>query len=207
MMAVVAGLLSACASTSSHSATAAPGGAATSSTQTPDAATSSSSGKSSGSASGTPGLASCGSASLRVVVNTSQAGSAAGSTYYPVNFTNTSSSACGMFGYPGMSFVTADDSSARQIGAAAQRNPEFGNKAIRLAPGGVAHAWLQVSEAGNYPASSCQPVTAHWLRVYAPDDTGASYVSHSFDACSKASAVLLTVMPVRAGQGVQGITP
>jgi hypothetical protein len=112
-----------------------------------------------------------------------------------------------MLGYPGMSFVTADDSSGRQIGAAAQRNPAFGNKAVRLAPGGVAHAWLQVSEAGNYPASACEPVTAHWLRVYAPGDTGAIYVSHSFDACSKASAQLLSVMPVRAGDGVQGVTP
>jgi hypothetical protein len=106
-----------------------------------------------------------------------------------------------------MSFVTADDRGGRQIGAAAQRNPAFGNRAVRLAPGGVAHAWLQVSEAGNYPASACKPVTAHWLRVYAPGDTGASYVSHSFDACSKASAQLLSVMPVRAGDGVRGVTP
>ena len=73
--------------------------------------------------------------------------------------------------------------------------------------GGVAHAWLQVAEAGNYPAATCQPVTAHWLRVYAPGETQALYVSHAFDACSSDSAPLLTVMPVRSGQGVQGTTP
>jgi hypothetical protein len=50
---------------------------------------------------------------------------------------------------------------------------------------GVAHAWLQVAEAGNYPAATCQPVTAHWSD----------------------GAPLLTVMPVRSGQGVQGTTP
>ena len=50
-----------------------------------------------------------------------------------------------------MSFVTADGSAGRQIGAAAQQNPGFIKVAVRLAAGGVAHAWLQVAEAGNYP--------------------------------------------------------
>ena len=149
----------------------------------------------------------CRSASLQITVNASQAGGAAGSTYYPVDFTNTSSSPCGLYGYPGVSFVTAGSSTGRQIGAAAQENPGFGKVTVRLAAGGVAHAWLQVAEAGNYPAATCQPVTAHWLRVFAPGETEALYVNHAFDACSSASAPLLTVMPVRAGQGVQGTTP
>jgi hypothetical protein len=142
-----------------------------------------------------------------LTVTCSEAGTAAGSTYYPVDFTNASSSACGMYGYPGMSFVTANDSSGRQIGAAAKQNPQFGRQPVRLAAGGVAHAWLQVADAGNYPASACQPVTARWLRVFTPGETVATYVHHSFDACSLASAQLLTVMPVRAGHGVQGTTP
>ena len=50
-----------------------------------------------------------------------QAGGAAGSTYLPVGFTNTSSSPCGLYGYPGMSFVTAGDSSGSQIGRASCR--------------------------------------------------------------------------------------
>lgn len=32
---------------------------------------------------------------------------AAGSLYYPVNFTNTSDAPCTLYGYPGMSFITA----------------------------------------------------------------------------------------------------
>jgi hypothetical protein len=202
-----AALLAGCASTSSHQATspATSGGG----TQTPGAAKSASSpGAGSASASsGTAGLAVCQSPSLRVTVNAGQAGGAAGSAYYPVDFTNTSGSPCEMYGYPGMSFVTADSGAGRQIGAAAQENPAFGKLAVRLAAGGVAHAWLQVAQAGNYPASTCQPVTAHWLRVFAPGGTVAIYVNHAFDACSSASAPLLTVMPVRAGQGVQGTTP
>ena len=205
-----AGLLAACASTSTHSAASAAGGTATAGSQTPGTATSAASagaGVAGSGSSGTPGLAVCRSASLRVSVNVSQAGGAAGSTYYPVDFTNTSSSACGMYGYPGLSFVTAAGSTGRQIGAAAQRNPQFGKQPVRLVADGVAHAWLQVAQAANYPASACQPMTAHWLRVFAPGETVASYVNEPFDACSSANAPLLTVMPVRAGQGVQGTTP
>ena len=82
-----------------------------------------------------------------------------------------------------------------------------GRVPVQLAAGGAANAWLQVAEAGNYPAAACQPVKAHWLRVYAPGETQALYVSHAFDACASASTPLLTVMPVRTGQGVQGTTP
>jgi hypothetical protein len=152
-------------------------------------------------------LAMCQSSSLKVAVDGGAAGGAAGSIYYPVNFTNTSGSACQMFGFPGVSFVTADSGASHQIGAAAQENPSYAKQPVRLAAGGVAHAWLEVAEAGNYPSATCQPMTAHWLRVFAPGNTAAVYVSHSFDACSSANAPLLTVMPVRGGQGVQGTTP
>jgi hypothetical protein len=156
---------------------------------------------------GMAGLAACQSAGLTVTVDTAQAGGATGSVYYPVNFTNTSSAPCGLYGYPGMSLVTAAGSAGRQIGAAAQQNPAFGRMAVRLPAAGVAHAWLQVAQAGNYPASACRPVTAHWLRVFPPGNTVASYVDVSFSACASASTPLLTVTPVRSGHGVRGVTP
>jgi hypothetical protein len=156
---------------------------------------------------GLDGLARCQRASLHVAVNASQAGVAMGSTYYPVDFANTASSPCGLYGYPGMSFVTSADGTGRQIGAPAQPDPGFRKVAVRLAAGGEAHAWLQVTQAGNYPSATCRPVTAHGLRVYAPGETQALYVSQSFSACSSASVPLLTVMPVRPGRGVRGSTP
>jgi hypothetical protein len=190
-----AGLLAGCAS-SNPTAGSTPGtGKATSPAGTGATAT------------GLGGLAVCQAASLRVAVNASQAGLAAGSVYYPVDFTNTASSPCGLYGYPGMSFVTSADGTGRQIGAPAQQNPSYGKMAVRLAAGGAAHAWLQVTQAGNYPSATCQPVTAHALRVYAPGETEALYVSQPFSACSSASVQLLTVMPVRPGQGVRGSTP
>ena len=204
--AALAGLLAACGTATAPQSGATSTGGTTSSHQ-PTGAAGSGSPAASTPAPGLNGLAACQSASLQVTVNASQAGSAAGSTYYPVEFTNTSSSACGMYGYPGVSFVTAGSSAGTQIGAAAQENPAFGKLAVRLAPGGVAHAWLQVAAADNFPASSCQPKTVSWLKVFPPDQTVAIYVSHSFDACASAGTPLLFVMPVRAGQGSRGVTP
>ncbi|HEX5302368.1 MAG TPA: DUF4232 domain-containing protein [Streptosporangiaceae bacterium] len=83
--------------------------------------------------------------------------------------------------------------------------PRFGKVAVRLPAGGVAHARLQVSQAGSYPSVTCQPVNAHWLRIYAPGETQALYVNQSFSACASHGVQLLTVMPVRPGQGVQGV--
>jgi Protein of unknown function (DUF4232) len=203
LTAAVAGLLTGCGSAQTPQP-AATGGTA-SSQQTQQAGASASAGQST--VPGLGGLTVCQSAALKVTVDTSQAGGAAGSVYYPVNFTNTSGEPCGLYGYPGMSFVTAGGGAGQQIGAAAQRDPAFGDLSVRLPADGVAHAWLQVAQAGNYPASACQPMTAHWLRVFPPGDTAATYVGVSFSACASASAQLLTVTPVRSGQGVRGVTP
>ena len=200
-----AALLAGCASSTDTAGTASGAGATTSPPQTRTVTPAPV--KSSASASGGTAATMCQASSLRVEVNGGAAGGAAGTIYYPVDFTNTSGAPCQMYGYPGVSFVSADGSAGHEIGAPAQENPSYTKQAVRLAAGGVAHAWLEVAEAGNYPSSTCQPVTAHWLRVFAPGNTAALYVGHAFDACSSANAPLLTVMPVRSGQGVQGTTP
>ena len=157
--------------------------------------------------SGDAAPAACRTATLRITLDVSQASAAAGSTYYPLNFTNTSASSCELYGYPGVSFAAASTAAAKQIGVAARRDGAFGKLTVRLAPGATAHAWLRVAVAGNYPASACQPVTADWLRVYPPGETVAGYVTHTFSACSSTSTALLTVLPVRAGQALAGVTP
>jgi uncharacterized membrane protein len=153
------------------------------------------------------GLAVCRTATLHIAVDDSQAQGAAGSAYYPLNFTNTSRSACAMYGYPGVSFAAAPTGAGWQIGVAAQRNAAFAKTSVRLAPGQTAHAWLKVMVAANYPAATCQPVTAHWLRIYPPGEAVAGYVGHTFSACSSTRTALLSVLPVRAGNGVAGVTP
>jgi hypothetical protein len=152
-------------------------------------------------------VAACRSASLAMTIDRSQSSGAAGSTYYPLNFTNRSTTACEMYGYPGVSFVSAGTGAGRQIGAAALRSTAFAKLAVRLEPGSSAHAWLKVTVAANYPAATCDPVTADWLKVYPPEETVAGYVGQTFSACGSASAPLLTILPIRAGKGAVGVTP
>jgi Domain of unknown function (DUF4232) len=162
------------------------------------------------SASAPPGavdVATCSITSLALTVDDTQADAGAGNSYYPLNFTNTSGATCEMYGFPGVSFVTAPTGQGEQVGAAALRGDAFAKVAILLHPRGSAHAWLKVATAVNYPASACHPVTVHWLRVYPPGETAAGYVGHAFTACSSESAPLLTVLPVRSGDGVVGTTP
>ena len=68
---------------------------------------------------------------------------------------------------------------------------------MTLAAHATAHAWLQIAEAGNYPASSCHAVNANWLKIYPPGNTAAAYVSHAFQTCSSAKVVTMTIDPVR----------
>jgi hypothetical protein len=124
-------------------------------------------------------LAQCASAGLRVTVGSARG--AAGSIYYPLDFTNISSVSCDMFGYPGVSFVSAPGGGV--LGSQAIRNSAFGPSAVTLAPGAVAHASVQVVVAQNYPATICDPVTAHFLRVYPPGQYTPLYAGLTTTTC------------------------
>ena len=151
------------------------------------------------------GLAACVTANLSVGLQTNAGGGAAGSQYVPISFTNTSGTACAMYGFAGVSFVTGPNGS--QFGAPAARQASFPSVTVTVAAHATAHAWLQVAEAGDYPPSTCQPVTAHWLKVYPPANTAASYIGHTFTACSSAKVTVMMVDPVRAGSAVDGQVP
>jgi hypothetical protein len=125
-------------------------------------------------------------------------GAAAGSTYYPIEFTNTSSTACTLYGYPGVSFVTASGS---QVGMPATENPVFPRQLIKLAPGATAHADLGIATAANYPAATCSPVSVSTLKVYPPGQTSALVMSVSATACANASVQILSVQTVQPGNG------
>ena len=126
---------------------------------------------------------------------------AAGSIYYPIEFTNASSAACTLYGYPGVSFVTA---SGAQAGAAAAEDPTYPRALVTLAPGTTAHAELRVTNAANYPAAACQPVTVHRLRVYPPGETRPVDLALKATACASTSVQILSVQTVRPGNGLAG---
>ena len=122
----------------------------------------------------------CATGTLRVTVG--PANGAAGSIYYPLLFTNTSAVPCVMYGYPGVALVSQPG--GRVVGAPAVRNATFPKEVVRLAPGAVAHASLQVAIAANYPPSQCQPATAHWLQVYPPGEYTALFVGFTAQTCT-----------------------
>ena len=156
--------------------------------------------------SGGAALTGCRTTSLRITLDASQASGTAGSAYYPLNFTNTSKSACYLYGYPGVSFVTGPSGSP--IGKPASRNPAVAPATVILAPGGTAHVTIQVVDALNYSKSDCQPVTAHWLKVFPPGQFTALYVKFSSLTCSaKLPSKLgsaLSVDAVKGGGGQPG---
>ena len=142
------------------------------------------------------GVAACGTSALHVAVPSGSGNAAAGSSYYPIQFSNTSSSPCTLYGYPGVSFVGAVGGS--QIGAPATRNSALAAKLISLSPGQTVHATLQVVDAMNYPSGGCGLVTAHWLKIYPPNQTAPLYVSFTAQTCSKPKTVL-SVQTVQTG--------
>ncbi len=139
----------------------------------------------------------CPTSALKVALG--QGNGAAGSTYYPLDFTNASGDACTLFGYPGVSFVTGVGGS--RIGNSASRNPAFASESVTILAGGVAHAALQVVNADNFPSADCHPVTAHWLKIYPPNQTAPLYLNFTARACSAPvrSVDILAVEAVRPG--------
>jgi len=98
-----------------------------------------------------------------------------------------------------VSFVAAAGGS--QIGIPATENPAHPRQLITLAPGQAGHAELQVVNAENYPPANCGMVTAHWLKVYPPNQTAPLYASFSAQACAKPRTILTveTVQPGTSG--------
>lgn len=128
----------------------------------------------------------CRSAGLVTWLNTSPNGTA-GTNYYTLNFTNLSGSTCTLRGYPGVSGINLK---GRQLGRAATRNTGTKVRTITLRNGGTARANLGIVVAGNFPSSSCRPVTAAGLKVFAPNQSAGKTVPFPFAACSGTSAYL-----------------
>ncbi|HMH94162.1 MAG TPA: DUF4232 domain-containing protein [Streptosporangiaceae bacterium] len=126
---------------------------------------------------------------------------AAGSTFIPIVFTNTTGSACSLFGYPGVSFVTGQGGS--QIGSAAMRDPTQPARSIVVAAGGVAHAVLRVGQADNFPAAGCKPTAVSTLKIFPPGQTDALYLAFSSRTCASTSPAdqVLYIQTIGSGNG------
>lgn len=201
--------LAACGSSTS------PGASSAGQSSTATASPSSSSGAATGSSSGSRiqsatrmPATQCPTSSVHVTVAKLQGGGAAGTDYVPLDFTNVSRHSCQMYGFPGVSWVSGNPGS--QIGDAASRVTSYGSQTVTLAPGGQAHAWLGIADAGNFPPAACHEVTAHWLKIFPPDQYAALYTSLTSQVCSvkiSGGSTPLTVLPIRPGAAVTGNVP
>jgi hypothetical protein len=144
-----------------------------------------------------PALAECVTSALKVKVGSSNG--AAGTIFYSLDFTNVSGSTCFVQGYPGVSLVTAGSNSGSQVGADAKRDSVFAAKQVVLAPGKTAVAQLGIAEAGNFPSAKCQMVTAHWLKIFPPDQTVATYVPFTTQTCASTSVATMHIAALTAG--------
>ena len=202
-LACAAGLTAGCSSAGSPSAGAAP--TVTVTTTPPASAAAPASGPagtsgSSGTGGSAGGAAACTTAGLKV--STGQSNGAAGSVIVPLEFTNTGTASCTLFGYPGVSFVTGAGGS--QVGASAGQDPATPRQQITLAPGGSAHALLQVAVAQNFPPAKCKLTTAHLLKVYPPGQTAPLYASFTSATCANPSKAVRTLMVQTVQPGAGG---
>ena len=123
---------------------------------------------------------------------------AAGSDYVDIVFKNLNTQACTLYGYPGVSLAAG--SPVTQVGQPADRNSGVASSLVTLQPQGYAYAVLQIGEAGNWPASTCQPTPTTWLQVIAPNTTNPLEVSFSSTGC-KGDIVTMHVEAVQPGNG------
>ena len=125
------------------------------------------------------------------------ANGAAGTIYYPLDFTNVSGSACTIYGYPGVGFVIRPGGSL--IGAPARLIGTMAPTLITLKPGATAHATLRVSDV--LISNNClhHQVPVNWVQVYPPGQYSALFARLSMQGCADRSLVTMHVNTVTSG--------
>jgi len=143
----------------------------------------------------------CTAADLGVWVAVSQSDGAAGSIFFPLQFTNLSRHACAMRGFAG---VSAINSNGHQLGSPAGWDHTRPVRTVVLAPGATAHSVLRYADVTVATAPGCHPVSSMFeLRVYPPNQRQATFAAFSMEACSHTGPVYLDVTPLQAGVGTR----
>ena len=138
---------------------------------------------------------------LGVWLAVAQLDGAAGSVYYPLQFTNLSRHVCAMRGFAGVSAV---DRNLRQLGSPAGRAHVVPVRTVVLAPGRTAHAVLRYGDVTVSTAPGCHPTLRTFeLRVYPPGQHHATYAAFDFEVCSHAGPVYMDIGPIQAGVGTR----
>ena len=141
----------------------------------------------------------CTASDLGAWVAVTQGNGAAGSIFYPLQFTNLSRHACAMRGFPGVSAV---DRNGHQLGSPASWDHAVPARTVVLAPGATAHSILRWSDATVATSPGCHPVSSPFeLRIYPPGQYRATYAAFGLKACSHAGPAYLGVETIQPGVG------
>lgn len=116
----------------------------------------------------------CHTSNLRLSVGRVTGG--AGSSFYPIRFTNVSGHTCLLRGYPGVSVL---DRHRHQIGAPATRNPHR-VVTVKVRPTRTVSAVVRTNNPGVGP--SCRP-TSSFIRVFPPASTQAVLIHFHLRVC------------------------
>jgi hypothetical protein len=153
----------------------------------------------SGAAFASSSVPACTAGDLGVWVAIDQGNGTAGSTYFPLQFTNLGRHACSLHGFPGVSAVGR---SGQQLGSPAAWDHVRAPRTVVLAAGATAHAELQWIDAAVSTAPGCRPTSgAFGLRVYPPNQRTATHAEFNLEVCSHAGPVYMNVGPVIPGVG------
>ncbi len=140
----------------------------------------------------------CSTANLVVWVNVDEGQGAAGTWYYPLEFTNISNHTCRVWGYPG---VSATDANGKQLGDAAGRQNIWPGAWVNIGAGGTVHALFGYG-AAEVSTSGCKPKTATYLKVYPPNQFSARNAFFDFPSCTVKHHTYLFVSVIRPGTGI-----
>ena len=110
----------------------------------------------------------------------------AGGIGYELQFTNISAHACTLHGFPGVSAVNLV---GHRVGVPASRSGST-HPIVTVPAGHTVRAAMTITNTGNFPSTTCKPVTAAGLRVYAPNQTSSDVIPFPFSVCSSRTVSL-----------------
>jgi hypothetical protein len=144
----------------------------------------------------------CTAGELGVWIAANHGQGAAGTAYYPLEFTNLSTHACTLEGYPGVSALASNGS---QLGDAASRFTYGKETTVKLGADQSAFALLGYRDAAVGSCASKDVRDAYNLRVYAPGSTSAINVPWDWPTCTKGINADFLVVSVVTPIGTQGL--
>jgi hypothetical protein len=145
------------------------------------------------------GVPECTAGDLGVWVAVDQGNGAAGSIYFPLQFTNLSRHACSLHGFPG---VSAIDRSGHQLGSPASWDHVSVPRTVVLGAGATAHAVFRWSDVAVTTEPGCHPTfSATELRIYPPNQRSSTNAAFDLEVCSHPGPIYMSVGPIIPGVG------